>query len=154
MKKMIPALAMAALALVGCTTADTSAGPIQPLETSPMDVTEVAPTSPAPTEASMGTAESSDSWADVQLKKFIDTAGANSLDAWPEGSAERSIVSVGSPDPGVFLDTVANLSFSDIELDDLASDYMYRVGCADEEVKMVIVDTADKSNSITRSSCT
>lgn len=93
------------------------------------------------------------SWADQQLDMFLETAGANSLRAWPEGSAERNIIKSDSPETGVVRFSVRDGDYRDFALEGLAQDYMLRVGCAAEDVEGIIVETENGADSVSRYQC-
>lgn len=93
------------------------------------------------------------SWAQQQLDEFIATAGANSLQAWPAGSAERNIIDATSPDSGIVRFEIADGDYDDRALDRIAMDFMSRVGCAADDVDAVTVEITGGTETATRTHC-
>lgn len=141
----------AALLLTGCTAGSPAAAPSTPAETQAVQVaaTPTASATPAPTK----TADPRQAWADEKLELFISTAGAKSLKAWDVGTPERNIVSVDSPAKGVFRIKVADAKYDKYDLDGMASDFMFRHGCAAKDLDEVIVETVDGSQSTSSDNC-
>lgn len=160
MKRFILPLA-AALLLTGCTAGSPAAAPSTPAETQAVQVAATPEPSATPnttpsataTPAPSKTADPAQAWADEKLELFISTAGAKSLKAWDKGTPERNIVSVDSPTKGVFRIKIADAKYDKHELQGMASDFMYRHGCAAKDLEKTIVETVSGSQSFSANNC-
>lgn len=155
-------LAVSAAALASC-----SSGSLEDAASAPEATTADQSSQPAATATTTATpAETSEpeliedvsfenDWSEKQLRDYMEHQGANSLEAFSEGTPERNIVAVTNPDEGVVRFEVRDLDYeaNDWFIDGLAVNYMLSTGCAAEDVSGVIVETEGGGDSAFQDVC-
>lgn len=122
MKKLVPALAVAVLALVGCSAADSAPEPSAPVETSPVAAESA---SPEPVET-VDPALVSQERADRIMDQFLESYNRDDFDEFSDGTPHQNIQNWSMKDDGKSYLIVIQSHPIDFKSPWLAEDFLKR----------------------------